>query len=221
MRELLQNCVDAIFARRQIEPAYSGTVQIELIESADGLATLLFQDDGIGLTEEEIHGFLATIGQSSKRAGMVDRPEGFLGQFGIGLLSCFMVTDKIVVITRSAREGDHGPLEWRGNADGTYSVRAFKQSMPPGTQVFLRAKAEARDMFQPAQILNLARHYGEFLSPPILLTAAGRTEQVNTDPPWESLRRQGLAASAPGVRQIGLRSRVPRRRHIAVLGRPD
>ena len=158
VRELLQNGVDAIFARQQIEPGYSGTIQIELIESRDGPATLLFQDDGIGLTEDEIHGFLATIGQSSKRAGIVDRPEGFLGQFGIGLLSCFMVTDEIVVITRSARPGKQEPLEWRGNANGTDSVRAFKQSIRPGTQVFLRAKPEAGNFFQPAKILG--RPYG-------------------------------------------------------------
>ena len=187
VRELLQNGVDAVFARQQIEPGYSGTIQIELIESKDRAATLLFQDDGIGLTEDEIHGFLATIGQSSKRAGMVDRPEGFLGQFGIGLLSCFMVTDEIVVITRSARQGDHGPLEWRGSADGTYCIRAFKQSIRPGTQVFLRAKHEAGDIFQPAQILALARHYGEFLGPHIVLTAAGRTEHVNAAPPWDGI----------------------------------
>ena len=184
VREMLQNAVDAIHARRQIAPEHAGTIEIEIMESGDGPATLLFQDDGIGLTEDEIHRFLATIGQSSKRADVVERPDDFLGQFGIGLLSCFMVTDEIVVITKSARGDEHPAVEWRGNADGTYAVRRLSQSIPAGTQVFLRAKAGVDEFFDPARVLALARDYGGFLTPTISLTSRGRTHRVNTTAPW-------------------------------------
>src|SRR5262245_35171576 len=77
VRELLQNGVDAIRARQRLAPAHAGAIKVELVRSSGRPATLLFQDDGIGLTEKEIHQFLATIGQSSKRGDQVERPDDF------------------------------------------------------------------------------------------------------------------------------------------------
>ena len=62
--------------------------------------TLTFTDNGIELKEEEIHRFLTVIGESSKRD--VFEADDFIGKFGIGLLSCFVVSNEIVVETRSA-----------------------------------------------------------------------------------------------------------------------
>ena len=53
----------------------------------------------------EVADLLATVGRSSKR-DIFDLPRSdYLGQFGIGLLSCFMVSDTIVIRSRSARGG--------------------------------------------------------------------------------------------------------------------
>src|SRR3954447_26211402 len=66
VRELLQNAVDAITARRAVEPEAPARVRIEPPEfTGDG--TLRISDTGIGLTEAQVHEFLATIGRSSKR----------------------------------------------------------------------------------------------------------------------------------------------------------
>src|SRR3954469_19143380 len=62
VRELLQNAADAITARRAADPEAPATVTIEV---ADG--RLSVHDTGIGLTEDEVHVLLATIGRSSKR----------------------------------------------------------------------------------------------------------------------------------------------------------
>src|SRR5262245_50703925 len=94
LRELLQNGGDALRARANVEPGHRGEIGIEVVSGRDGRPpTLAFSDTGIGLTEEEIHRFLATIGQTSKSAEFWDRPSDFIGQFGIGLLSCFVVSD--------------------------------------------------------------------------------------------------------------------------------
>jgi molecular chaperone HtpG len=67
LRELLQNAVDAVVARRKTDPSHTGSITMELTQSnGKNPPTLMVQDDGVGLTEEEIHQFLATIGQSSK-----------------------------------------------------------------------------------------------------------------------------------------------------------
>ncbi|WP_224242130.1 HSP90 family protein [Hyalangium gracile] len=186
VRELLQNATDAIRARQLLEPGHEGTVRVELIEKQDGgLPTLLFSDDGIGLTEEEIHRFLATIGESSKREALAERRNDFIGQFGIGLLSCFMVCDELLVVTRSVK-GDGRTMEWRGRHDGTYSVRPSEHPLErPGTQVFLVARQDAAEFFTVERVRQLALHYGGLLPFPILLTADGRTSRINTEgAPW-------------------------------------
>jgi molecular chaperone HtpG len=148
VRELLQNGVDAITARNILEPVHRGAVEIELLRPrvGDGPA-LVFRDNGIGLTEEEIHLFLATIGQTSKRPELLLQPTSFIGQFGVGLLSCFMVSDEVCVVTRSAKEGGR-TMEWRGRADGTYSLAVSGRETEPGTEVRLRCRASrSRERF--------------------------------------------------------------------------
>ncbi|WIG95372.1 HSP90 family protein [Myxococcus sp. SDU36] len=202
VRELLQNATDAIRARQLLEPGHAGTVRLELMEKQDGSPpTLLFSDDGVGLTEDEIHRFLATIGESSKREALEARRNDFIGQFGIGLLSCFMVCDELLVVTRSAR-GDGRTLEWRGRHDGTYAVRPSEHPLAqPGTQVFLVARPDMVQWFTAQRLRNLASHYGGLLPFPVHLTTDQGTERLDTSGvPWRreydsaSERRKALLA---------------------------
>ena len=75
---------------------------------------LRVEDTGVGLTESDVHTLLATIGRSSKRADGLQEvgASDFLGQFGIGLLACFVVAERIRVVSRSARTPDAPPVEW-------------------------------------------------------------------------------------------------------------
>ncbi|MEQ8786147.1 MAG: HSP90 family protein [Pirellulaceae bacterium] len=182
VRELLQNGVDAIRARSRLEPEHVGRIRIEVVRSGNGPPTLIFEDNGVGLTEEEAHRFLATIGQSSKR-GDVERPDDFIGQFGIGLLSCFLVSDEIVLITRSARE--EGPaIQWRGRTDGTYSVERVQSDVAPGCQVFLRAREADSEYFQLGRLRGLLSHYGAYLPCEIRLCDGDITHRIERTPPW-------------------------------------
>ncbi|WP_234358110.1 ATP-binding protein, partial [Streptomyces puniciscabiei] len=130
LRELLQNAVDALTARHGLEPAATaGAFGIRLY--ADG-SVVRVEDDGVGLTEADVHTFLATIGRSSKRAERIaEQRADFIGQFGIGLLSCFLVADEIHVLSRSARTPDAPVVEWRGRGDGSYTVRTLPASARP------------------------------------------------------------------------------------------
>jgi molecular chaperone HtpG len=179
LRELLQNGVDAITARRASEPDLVGQIGAEIIEKADGgPTTLIFGDNGAGLTEAEVHRFLATIGESSKR-GAASRD--FLGQFGIGLLSCFVVSDEIVVVTRAK---DSAPVEWRGRADGTYDVRVLDDlGVTRGTRVFLKCKPGAEDLFRAERVVELAQRYGGLLPHAIDVIRGPTTVRVNDEVP--------------------------------------
>jgi molecular chaperone HtpG len=198
VRELLQNAVDAITARQQFGPKCPGEISLSVTTPRGKLPTLEVTDNGIGLTESEIHQFLATIGETSKRDAEGHRTGDFLGQFGIGLLSCFVVSNEIVVVTRSVRENQPA-VEWRGQVDGTYSVRILDADIAPGTQVFLSCRPGKEELFRSQTIKDLAIHYGVLLPYPIRVTTGRGSLVVNEEgAPWrrdysgEKARTQAL-----------------------------
>ncbi len=173
VRELVQNAVDAITARQKKEPGFKGVIRVQAM-NAD-VPTLVFEDNGIGLTLDEVHEFLSSIGASSKRENGRGTDD-FIGQFGIGLLSAFMVTDEIVMITRSAKGGP--AVEWRGSSDGTYSIRLPEADYEPGTKVFIRAKSGSEELCLPLNVLKLLKHYCDLLPQPVLFSEDSGTESV-------------------------------------------
>lgn len=184
VREMLQNSVDAIRARRLIDKTLDGKVDFEL-SAADGVPTLIVEDNGVGLTLEEVHNFVATIGSSSKREDLAGKRAEYIGQFGIGLLSCFIVSEEIVLVTCSVKPGSK-PVEWRGRADGTYTVRELESTVSPGTKVYLRCAPGKEKFFEFETLLSYASNYGSLLPFTITLSGEGRTEVVNVAPPWRS-----------------------------------
>ena len=227
IRELLQNGVDAITARTIWERETAGKAIADQSETADqGVdadhnttasqgtivleieegSRLVFSDNGQGLTEDEIHQFLAVIGESSKRNPKNGRIRtDYIGRFGIGLLSCFMVSDEIRMRTKSCK-GNSPVLEWTGKPDGTYTIRELSQSsledsdpksqtqtaagrgmnMAVGTQVILEAKPGREDYFTEKVIRKLLVYYGLLLPFPVIVRIHGREEQINPSYlPWD------------------------------------
>ena len=178
VRELMQNATDAIRARTHLEPEHLGEIRMEIHQSKGKPPTLMCSENGIGLTTEEVHTFLSTIGLSSKRAAEGEMPTDFIGQFGIGILSCFVVSDAIVVVSRSAKENSPA-IEWRAKPDGTYTLKELEHDLTPGTQVWLTAKEGCEEHFEPGRIRELARHYGGLLPFPISITHGKSTTIVN------------------------------------------
>ncbi|MEU4728842.1 MULTISPECIES: HSP90 family protein [unclassified Streptomyces] len=198
LRELLQNAVDAITARQALAPGSPATITVRTGD------TLTVTDTGIGLTEADVHRFLATIGRSSKRtpdgsldgSGLDAARGDFIGQFGIGLLACFVVADEITVLSRSAADPAAPAVEWRGHSDGRYTIRTLPASAvpEPGTTVRLTPRADNAEWTAPQQVVSLARHYGGLLRYEVtVLGPHGETHQVNETPPWDKAHRSPLA----------------------------
>ncbi|WP_229835983.1 HSP90 family protein, partial [Dactylosporangium sucinum] len=187
VRELLQNAVDAITARG----AGGGRIRIEAPD-VTGDGTLRVSDNGVGLSEEQVHQFLATIGRSSKRDDFGFARHDFLGQFGIGLLSCFLVADEIRVLTRA--EGSPTVL-WRGFADGRYSVSPASAERPEvGTTVTLVPRRDAEQWLVRRTVAELATLYGSLL--PVSVEVAD-VPVTGGGLPWQGPpdgRRERLAA---------------------------
>lgn len=161
VRELLQNGVDAITARRALDPGCPATVRLRPL--ADG--SLLVVDSGVGLTRAEAEELLATVGRSSKRdLDLGLGREEFLGQFGIGLLSAFMVADRIELVSRSAREPDAPAVRWRGHADGSYDLVELPDAdLPAGSTVRLRPRRDMEHWLAGETLAALAAEFGSLL----------------------------------------------------------
>ncbi|MBP1999923.1 molecular chaperone HtpG [Paenibacillus shirakamiensis] len=188
IRELLQNGIDAITGRKRLGHTFEGQIKVELFTSTP--RRMSFSDNGLGLTQTDIELFLARIGSSIKKENL-DTSDDFIGHFGVGILSCFVISEEIVLITRSAvsEEG----LEWRGRPDGTYSLKTLTKKVPIGTTVYLSAKPEYEEYFEYYQVSNLLNKYGEYLPTPIVLSEDNYNMNINeSSPPWLMSKKEAM-----------------------------
>ncbi len=122
---------------------------------------LTVEDNGIGMTAQEMVDALGTIARSGTKAFMeriAAKANGedsqLIGQFGVGFYSVFMVADKVDVISRKGRRGVTPPL-WSSDGKGTYTVTPIDAAEAParGTRVVLH-------MMEDAKTLHRAAHAG-------------------------------------------------------------
>lgn len=183
IRELLQNGVDAITAREKRDADYKENREGRILITLQEGKSLTFQDNGVGLTKEEIHKFLAIIGQSSKKDIETGKVlTDYIGRFGIGLLSYFMVSDQIRLRTRSV-DCDIS-YEWIGNPDGTYLLSEISEAAV-GSEIYLEAKSGCEEYFTRETVERLILHYGLILPYPILLDDGTEKRRINpVQLPW-------------------------------------
>ncbi|MDM1395724.1 HSP90 family protein [Myroides odoratimimus] len=187
VRELLQNGMDAVTVRKGIDESFKGKINITFEGDR-----LIFQDNGVGLTQDDVHQFLSVIGQSSKRGELADKD--LIGKFGIGLLSCLVVSEAIVVESRSLYKDES--VRWTGKADGTYEVETIPLLDEVGTKVILDAKKAWRSLFKRDEVKQNVLFYGSALPIEVNLIEKGEVEQcLDGNPVWldnESSKEQLL-----------------------------
>ena len=108
LRELLQNSIDAIRMRRTllrrkgIEPGTVGTIQVSVEHGNNGDCIVTWRDDGIGMDEYTVRNYLAVAGKSyytSRDFEQLGLDMDPISKFGIGILSCFMVAQRVEIET--------------------------------------------------------------------------------------------------------------------------
>ncbi len=163
LRELLQNAVDAITARQEIDPASPAEVRLVVDDSGD-VPVLEVRDSGVGLTAEQAVELLATIGRSSKRDEVFGMARAdYIGQFGIGLLAAFMVAESIEVTSRPCT-ADGVTSRWTGRSDGTFTLETqVPQRDEPGTTVRLVARRDQAHWLDRETVVHLAETYASLL----------------------------------------------------------
>ena len=156
LRELISNAADACERLRYeaiAQPALLGDdpkLKITLKIDADA-RTLAVEDNGIGMSRDEMVEALGTIARSGTRA-FVERLEtskagegaSLIGQFGVGFYSAFMVADRVEVLSR--RAGTSEAWRWSSDGKGTFTVSPAAADEAParGTRVLLHLMEEAK-----------------------------------------------------------------------------
>lgn len=185
VREMIQNANDTSMIRNTVDPTFKPEIHITFDKEAH---TLTIADFGAGMTEEELHKNLATIGESFtniQRGQLWDKdPQAasrLIGQFGIGLLSAFSISDYVEFLTLSYRSGATG-CRWVCKGDIHYTVKPFDKA-EPGTRVVLHVLDSKLELLSTKRLQQAIKKYADFLSVPILLN---ETRANVCTPPWEA-----------------------------------
>jgi molecular chaperone HtpG len=142
LRELISNAADACERLRYEaitspglladEPALRITIAIDADKRC-----LTVEDNGIGMSHDEMVQALGTIAHSGTKAFMdrIEAAQGgdgatLIGQFGVGFYSAFMVADRVDVISR--RAGADEVWLWSSDGKGTFSVSPAAVADAPG-----------------------------------------------------------------------------------------
>ncbi|MBY5690410.1 molecular chaperone HtpG [Rhizobium leguminosarum] len=157
LRELISNAADACEKLRYeaIEtPSLLGAdaenrITLTLDEES---RQLVVEDNGIGMSRDEMIEALGTIARSGTRAFMErievsKAAEGaqLIGQFGVGFYSCFMVAERVDVISR--RAGTQEAWTWTSDGKGSYSVSpatSLTEAPSRGTRIVLHLMEDAK-----------------------------------------------------------------------------
>jgi len=183
IRELLQNAHDSIQLRqiRTLEPA--GEIRIDVDATR---RTLRFTDNGSGMDQRDIEEFLSVIGSTgsgsyAQELAARDVAVATIGQFGIGLLSAFVVAERIEVLT--CKSGATQIWRWVNHGGEDYQLEPLPATtQPPGTQVIVTLTPEQTHFLDGHLIRSVVRRYADFLPFPILLNGFGPINTIHA--PW-------------------------------------
>lgn len=180
LRELLANASDALDKFRLLS-LQDGTL---LDSKSDGYIrvaadkeknTLTIEDNGIGMNEQDLTDYLGTLANSGTKKFMKKLEESkdnkldasnLIGQFGVGFYSCFLVADKVQVVTS---KGDKEWM-WESEADAhsfTISETTTSEKPKRGTKVILHLKDDAKVFLDDSKLEELMKKYSQFFSNPI------------------------------------------------------
>ncbi|RZN47304.1 MULTISPECIES: ATP-binding protein [unclassified Escherichia] len=189
VRELVQNGHDAIVRRRIEQPDAPKDNQIRVVADV-AKSTITITDTGAGLTESEIHGFLATVGVGYTRMlRQQDDNTGLIGMFGLGFLSAFVLAKEVTVLTTSWQTPDQS---WKYHStDGQKYTVTPHQSSETGTQVILTLKEEYSHLASNNLLNRVLSRYCILLHEPVYVGDA--SEPVNKlQPPWRDVAPEGV-----------------------------
>src|ERR1700689_2246678 len=193
LRELTANAADACERLRYeaiAEPKLLGEdvkPRITLILDAEH-KRLTVEDNGIGMSRDEMAEALGTIARSGTKAFLdsieekkPDDETALIGRFGVGFYSAFMVAERVEVISR--RAGTDTAWLWSSDGKGTFAIAAAELAEAParGTRVVLHLMGDAKSYAGRSTIERLIKAQSGHVPVPIAIVekAGGEPAEIS------------------------------------------
>ena len=178
LRELISNASDAL-DKLYYRSLTDKDVKVKredlciLLEKDEDKRTLTISDNGCGMTKEELENNLGTIAKSGtlafKENMSKEEKTNIIGQFGVGFYSAFMVSDKIIVTSKSI--DSDAAYTWESEGADGYTIKKAKRK-DNGTTIVLHIKEDTEEndyckYLDEYQIKGLVKKYSDYISFPI------------------------------------------------------
>ena len=170
LRELISNATDAVTKLKRLEslgeiPTSTTPYRIDVTLDKDA-KTLTIEDNGIGMTEEELKKYICSIALSGavdfiqKYEGEDGGKNGIIGHFGLGFYSAFMVSDTVEIYTRSYTNAP--AVHWTCSADGDYEIEGDDKE-GRGTEIVLHISEDEAEYLNAGKLREMLDKYCAFM----------------------------------------------------------
>ena len=186
VRELVSNACDAIHKVKILRD--QGVLQAQDSEFRIDIKIdknerkITFSDTGIGMTADEVQKYIAQIAFSGAEDFMDkyksnEEKDQFIGHFGLGFYSAYMVAEKVEINTLSYQPGAE-PVLWTCDGSAEYILeKGTRQTR--GTDITLFIDKESDEYLEEARLRQILEHYCSFLPYPVYLGE----RRINTQEP--------------------------------------
>ena len=198
LRELISNSSDALDKLRYLsltDTKYKGVSVNPKISisfsSTDKKKTVTISDNGIGMDKDDLVSSLGTIARSGTKkfietlSGDSKKDSNLIGQFGVGFYSCFMVADKVEVLTKKVL--DKTAYLWKSDGKTGFTI-VESEKEESGTQIILHLNENGSEYATKWSIDSIIKKYSDHIAFPIELhyteekdkKVENKVEQVNS-----------------------------------------
>jgi len=192
LRELIANAADACERLRYeaiAEPKLLGDdvkPRITLVLDAEA-KRLTVEDNGIGMSRDEMAEALGTIARSGTKAFLdsieqkqtqekATEETALIGRFGVGFYSAFMVAERVEAISR--RAGGDEAWRWSSDGKGTFAITSVPLAEAParGARVVLHLTDDAKSYTERFTVERLVKAQSGHVPVPIAIVEKSGAE---------------------------------------------
>jgi len=209
LRELISNASDAVdklrFEALSKPELLEGGAELKIRVSFDKDAkTVTLEDNGIGMSREEVITHLGTIAKSGTAdfmknlSGDQKKDSHLIGQFGVGFYSAFIVAERVEVFSRRAGLAASEGVHWSSKGEGEFEVATIDKA-DRGTRIVLHLKSGEDEFADGWRLRNIIKKYSDHIALPIELpkevSAAEGEEKPEVE--WETVNRASALWTRP------------------------
>ena len=203
IRELISNGVDAVTKMKRL--ASLGEAELEegeqfrvTVYASPKDKTLTFEDNGIGMTAEEVDKYINQIAFSGatdflEKYKDKDQNDQIIGHFGLGFYSAFMVAEKVEIETMSYQKGAKG-VHWECDG-GTEFTMSEVSGLSRGTRITLYMAEDSLEFCNEFKCREVIGKYCSFMPVEIYFVNEDKAKEKAEAPEQKKAEEKKKAAA--------------------------